>query len=110
SMKYLIVVISGFLAINVSFALDFPQGSYAAGRIQFVEYNPDDVVQVNASVAIGSQIVFSENEEILDIASGFSQGWEFANRGNILFLKVKSVKTNAGTAMPNPQDWNTNLL
>lgn len=109
-MKYLIVVISSLLVIDVAFSLDFPQGSYADGRIQFVEYNPDDVVQVNASVAIGSQIVFSENEEILDIASGFSQGWEFANRGSILFLKVKSVKTNAGTAMPNPQDWNTNLL
>lgn len=92
------------------YALDIPNGAFADGRIQFVEYNPEDVVQINASIALGSQIVFSQDEEILDIASGFSQGWEFSDRRNILFLKAKSVPTDLGTVIPNAKEWNTNLL
>lgn len=106
-IKYLIGISYLFM---FGYALDIPSGAFADGRIQFVEYNPDDVVQVNASIALGSQIVFSQDEEILDIASGFSQGWEFSDRRNILFLKAKSVQTDLGAVTPNAKEWNTNLL
>lgn len=96
--------------IKASFALELPTPSHADSRIQYVDYKSFDIVKVNAAPAIGSQIVFSNNEEILDVASGFSQGWEFANRGNILFIKVKSLKTDQGLILPNSEDWNTNLL
>lgn len=103
-----LICISSFLIQG--YALDIPKGTFADGRIQFTEYNPDDVVQVNASIALGSQIVFADDEEILDIASGFSQGWEFSDRRNILFLKVKSILSDSGNIRPNSEEWNTNLL
>ncbi|MDR0576122.1 MAG: P-type conjugative transfer protein VirB9 [Candidatus Accumulibacter sp.] len=98
------------LASNV-FALDLPRKSSYDPHIQYVDYNEDDVVQINAYPGIATQIVLANNEEILDIASGFSAGWEFSNRRNHLYLKPKSVRL-ADNAMMEPQSgkWDTNLI
>ncbi|MBD4237374.1 TrbG/VirB9 family P-type conjugative transfer protein, partial [Xanthomonas citri pv. citri] len=59
------------------------------------------------------RIVFAPGENIVDVGTGFSQGWEFRKSGNILFLKPKSVKTggNDGQVMaPEAGKWNTNLM
>lgn len=100
-----------------AFALDEPQGSKYDSRIQFVDYNPQDVVEIHAYVGLGAQIVFSKGEKTLDIASGFGDGWQITNRRNILYLKPKSVQAsgsggNGAAAMIRPKagKWDTNLL
>lgn len=111
-------IVAAFAAVSVNaWALDEPQGSAYDGRIQYVDYNSADVVEIHAYAGLGSQIVFGSDEKTLDIASGFGQGWEITNRRNVLYLKPKSVQTGgnsddqaATVIKPKPGEWDTNLL
>lgn len=102
------------LAMLVSFAavaVDLPQSSKFDRRIQYVDYNAGDVVLVRALPGLGARIVFAPGEEILDIGSGFSQGWDFQPRRNTLYVKPKSVKvSDAVTMVPTAGKWDTNLM
>ncbi len=95
-------------------AADVPVGSRYDGRIQYVNYNAGDVVIVRALPGLGARIVFAADEEILDVASGFTQGWEFSDRRNILYVKPKSIKTGSGqeaiVMAPEAGKWDTNLM
>jgi P-type conjugative transfer protein VirB9 len=93
-----------------AFAVDVPTSSKHDNRIQYVTYNPGTVVLVRALPGLGARIVFGADEKILDVASGFSQGWEFSDRRNILYVKPKSVKQGNQILIPKPGDWNTNLM
>lgn len=59
-------------------------------------------------------IVFAADEEVLDVASGFTQGWEFSDRRNILYVKPKSIKTGNGqeaiVMAPEARKWDTSLM
>ncbi|MDD3465167.1 MAG: P-type conjugative transfer protein VirB9 [Candidatus Cloacimonetes bacterium] len=110
-MKRLILAAIFSIISSAGFALDLPKGSSYDPRIQYVDYNEQDVVEVNGYPGIATQITFGSGEEVLDIASGFSQGWEFANRRNYLYLKPKSVKLQDNTIMePASGKWDTNLI
>ena len=97
-------------------AAEVPQSSRHDRRIQYVNYNPGDVVVVRALPGLGVRIVFSPGEEILDKASGFSAGWEIADRRNILYVKPKSIVVEGGEGgrqvvmEPESGKWNTNLM
>lgn len=99
------------LTAGSAFALDQPEGTGRDERIKVVYYDPGDVVAVNVSVTSATQISFGANEEIQDVACGFSQGWEFAPRRNNLYMKAKSVQGSDGnTVSPTPRQWDTNLI
>lgn len=101
-------------AATAAHAADLPVGSRYDGRIQYVNYNAGDVVIVRALPGLGARIVFGADEEILDVASGFTQGWEFSDRRNILYVKPKSIKTGSGqeaiVMAPEAGKWDTNLM
>lgn len=108
--KQALILTIGFFGYNV-YALEQPKGSSFDARIQYVNYNEKDVVEIDAYPGIATQIRFATDEEILDIASGFSQGWEFVNRRNNLYLKPKSIKRKNGDVLePIVEKWNTNLV
>lgn len=104
----------GLLAVVSINAAEIPTGSHYDKRIQYVNYNDGNVVVVKAVSGLGARIVFSPTENILDVASGFTQGWEFNDRRNILYIKPKSIKSgsgqDAGLLTPTPEQWNTNLM
>ena len=101
-----------------------PTGSIYDGRIQSVAYQSGQVFIVHTAVGIGTSIVLGADEDVLDMASGFSQAWEIVNKRNIIYIKPKSVAaarvddgngTGAGglsgvTMPPKPAVWRTNLL
>lgn len=100
-------------AVNATvFAADMPEGSTFDKRIQYVNYNPGDVVVIRSVAGTGTRIVVSPNETILDVASGFTQGWEFSDRRNILYIKPKSIQGENGqpAILPEAGKWNTNLM
>ncbi|HET9239200.1 MAG TPA: P-type conjugative transfer protein VirB9 [Oligoflexus sp.] len=106
-------IIVAFLALTgTAYAADVPQSSRFDNRIQYVNYNPSDVVVIRSVAGIGTRIVFAPNETILDVASGFTQGWEFSDRRNILYIKAKSIKGEQGqpAMAPEPGKWDTNLM
>lgn len=95
-----------------SYAAEVPQSSSFDNRIQYVNYNAGDVVIVRAASGLGTRIVFSSDEKILDVASGFSQGWEFQDRANILYIKPKSLQPQQGAPALPPEagKWDTNVM
>ena len=111
-MKRQILTLILFLATKDIEAISLPQGSKFDNRIQYVEYNSGDVVAVKTVAGIGLRLVFAANETILDVASGFTQGWEFSERRNILYIKAKSIKGehDQPTMEPAPGKWDTNLM
>ena len=91
-----------------------PQASRYDSRIQYVQYNSGDVVIVRTLPGMGTRIVFGAGEEVIDVGSGFTQGWEFLSSDNHLYLKPKSVRTGTGQEArvmePTAGVWDTNLM
>jgi type IV secretion system protein VirB9 len=109
-MKKIILIILTFLCATDTLAVVFPKVSFLDSRIQHVAYNPENVVEVHAYPGVSTQIVFASNEEVLDISSGFSNGWEFEPRRNNLYLKAKSLKgKNGEPSKPVAGQWDTDL-
>lgn len=110
-MKLYITILVFFTAC-IANAADIPQSSKFDNRIQYVNYNPGDVVVVRAITGFGTRIVFAQNETIIDVASGWTQGWEFSDRRNILYIKPKSVVIGQGVPPMAPEagKWDTNLM
>jgi len=105
------LVMALVLAHTSACALDVPTSSRYDNRIQYVNYNAGDVVMVRALAGLGVRIVFGDDEEIVDVASGFTQGWEFNERRNILYIKPKSVQPDEETVLaPQSGQWDTNLM
>ncbi|MBE0436440.1 MAG: P-type conjugative transfer protein VirB9 [Methylomicrobium sp.] len=114
-MKMTRLAIAVFMTVSTAaYAADLPQGSQYDNRIQYVNYNEGDVVIIRSLPGLGNRIVFAPDEKILDVASGFTQGWEFSDRRNILFIKPKSIKSSQGQESvimaPEPGKWDTNLM
>jgi P-type conjugative transfer protein VirB9 len=106
------LAVAAFAAFGSAQAVELPQSSPYDNRIQHVNYNPADVVVVNALPGIGTRIVFAPDETVQDIATGFSQGWELSDSKNILYVKAKSVVVGQGQPPMSPEagTWNTNLM
>ena len=105
------------------FALDIPTQSPLDSNIQYSEYQANNVVEITAYIGMATHIVFDKEEKVDLVRSGFSEGWEFEQSANHLFLKARSI---AGTETvidrsgqevtqkisipPNIKDWKTNLI
>lgn len=88
-----------------------PKGSKFDSRIQYVNYNPGDIVVIKALAKTGLRIVFNSNETIVDSAAAFAQGWEITARKNILYIKPKAAKIHDDKIMlPQEKAWDTNLM
>jgi len=107
-----IIVIAAVLISLPLMGADVPQGSPRDNRIQHVNYHPSDVVVVHARVGYVSRIVFGDDEVIESTAAGFADGWDLNPKGNILFLKPRSIAGDNDTepAAPEPKMWNTNIV
>lgn len=106
------IAIALALHSTTTFAADMPQSSRFDNRIQHVDYNSGDVVIVRTVPGISTRVVFGPGETVLDIASGFTQGWNFSDRDNVLYIKPQSIKGENGQPSMPPEagKWNTNLL
>ena len=72
-----------------SFALQKPEVSPLDRRIEFVNYDENEVYSIHAVNGLISTVIFAPGEEVQSYGSGFSTAWEFASRGNHFFLKPK---------------------
>jgi P-type conjugative transfer protein VirB9 len=111
-MKRLLLAVALTSACVLATPAEVPKGSRFDSRIQYVDYNPGDVVEVYAVNGLASRLVFAPDETILDVASGFTKGWEFSNRRNLLYIKARSLKAEDGQPpmRPMPGKWDTNLM
>ncbi|MCO6521231.1 MAG: P-type conjugative transfer protein VirB9 [Snodgrassella sp.] len=80
--------------VSPAWALDYPAHSARDARIQYVNYASNDVFLVRGAVGVATQIIFEPDEQILEMASGFSEGWELVDKRNNIYIKPKIEKAN----------------
>ncbi|RBQ27647.1 P-type conjugative transfer protein VirB9 [Arcobacter sp. CECT 9188] len=119
-MKKLVLIY--LLSVITLFGIEVPKGTIFDKRVVYTDFNKDDVFQIYGKNGYTTVIQFADDEIILDMASGFSQGWDFQDRRNYIFIKPKSYESTFavdefGEAVnkksiiqPNPDDWKTNLI
>lgn len=103
-------------------ALDVPEHSRRDSNIQATDYHNNDVVEITAYIGMSTHIVFSSDEEIQYVFTGFDSGWQTTPKGNHLFLKAISTTGKQSyvnkdgeeviedvSISPNVRDWKTNL-
>lgn len=117
-----ILIFCAFIAIG--FGASVPLKSSFDSKITYAVFNANDVLTITAANGYVSVIEFAPSERVINIATGFSDGWEIIDRENLLFIKPRAVTTKlvhnpdpmlsgAEKEMiidPIPQTWKTNLI
>ncbi len=119
-MKTLILIY--FLSVTTAFAIKIPKPTLFDKRIVYADFNTDDVFQLYSKNGYTTIVKFAQDEIILDMGSGFNQGWDIQDRRNFIFIKPKSYESQFAVnefgetinkkfiIQPNPKDWKTNLI
>ncbi|WP_392563299.1 P-type conjugative transfer protein VirB9 [Orbus wheelerorum] len=108
--KLLSLFLLGSIICN-SYALDIPSPSKNDYRMQYLNYNAQDVTQIKAKTGYVTAINFDSNEVILNIAIGFNAGWEASESGNKIFLKAIAYAYDRDNLIePYNEEWKTNML
>lgn len=68
-------------------ALDAPKHSRADHRVRYANYNPADVINLNAVIGVASVIVLEDDEVYKFHVFGDSEAYEFTHYDNNLFFK-----------------------
>lgn len=118
--KLIFFILMACLASQSLQALSIPKKSKFDPRIRFSVYNAKNVVSIFAKNGFVTVIEFAPNEQIINTATGFSDGWDIVDKGNLLFIKPKAIKTQLTQSNldggqefvvdPNNRDWRTNLI
>lgn len=85
---------------TAAFGLARPQGLATDGRIKVVAYTPNQVYAVHGSTFISTQIVFGQNEQIVDVEGGDAAAWT---------INIDKVLPNVLNIKPTVQGSNSNL-
>lgn len=83
------LLVSAFLA-NASFAQQQPLAYPSDSRIKMVAYQENNVVPVNGVTFTTTQIIFSQDEYVIDVEGGDTSGWMVTtpdNLPNMVFVK-----------------------
>jgi len=120
--KLALALLITFLYNAALFAVVDPRASQYDNRIGFVTYNPNDVFKIKAKNGYVTILEFDKNENIIDGSTGFNDGWEITQSGNIVHIRPKPyisefAEDEDGNAIkkksvisPNQKDWKTNLF
>ena len=104
--------------------ISLPKESKYDKKITYAVFNANDIFQISAANGYVTVVEFSADERIVTVSTGFSEGWELVERGNLLFIKPKAYSTklihsqnpeegNAASEIivdPYPKLWRTNLI
>ena len=74
-------------ACNCCYGVSTPTHASGDNRIQFIDFNPNDVTHIKCVNGYITTIVFSQDEAVMNFASGYSTAWQFSHVGNKFFLK-----------------------
>src|SRR3546814_2112224 len=71
-------------------ALDLPKHSRADSRIRYANYNPADVIQLDAVIGVATHIVLEENEEYIYHVFGDSEAYAFTHKADRKSTRLNS--------------------
>jgi len=110
------------LSLLSLFALEIPKPTLFDKTMVYTNFNKDDVFQLYAKDGYTTLVQFAKDEIILDMATGFSAGWDIQDRRNYIFIKPKAYESQFSVdedgevaqkktvVQPNSKDWKTNLI
>ena len=77
------------LSGSIAYAASIPNHAHQDSRIQYVDYDPDNVVKIRAKIGhtVTVQLDKSEDAEKGVVAMGDAQAWNMAVKGNNLIFK-----------------------
>ena len=111
-MKYLPLLLAILLPYS-AFALQPTYPSKGDSRIRYVNYSPDNVVNVITQLGRQTFIKFAEDERIEDVGGGDTEAWNVgvSKRENSFFIKPKAQSPNTNlTVVTNKHHYNFELV
>ena len=93
-------VIAGLGLSNLAVAEIQPKNTLTDARIKQVEFQKNNVVTINGKPFVSTQIIFGDDESILDVQGGDEAGWS---------VHIDKALPNILTIKPTLFDSNTNL-
>lgn len=84
-----------------AFALQIPESSTSDPRVGYVDYDPDEVVQITGMIGYHTTVMFSPGEVIDDQGSGYEPAWEIGVLKNLngFFIKPKVENPNTNISI-----------
>ncbi|MDD4937157.1 MAG: TrbG/VirB9 family P-type conjugative transfer protein [Acidiphilium sp.] len=95
-MKTLVLVLAlgcSCIVAAPAFAEQNPAASPEDFRIKHVNYDPNNVVRLDAVIGIATHIIVAPGETYVTHAFGDPNGWDFAHVGNNYFIKAKAANS-----------------
>lgn len=80
-------------------AAQAPRPGYGDGRIQAVDYDPDQVVLLRGAIGYQMMLEFAADERLESVSIGDSLGWQVTPNRNANLLFLKPIERNAVTNM-----------
>lgn len=92
-MKQLILVLALGCTVlaTPAFAAQTPVSSPEDYRIKHINYDPNNVVRLDAVIGIATHIIVEPGETYVTHAFGDPNGWDFAHVANNYFIKAKAA-------------------
>jgi type IV secretion system protein VirB9 len=114
-MKKTILIATAITAIFLISAngASIPKGSQRDSRMTYQDYHADEVVKLYAKDGFITVIKLRSDERIIDMFTGFADGWDIQDRANFVFVKPKAFVNKgeqSSIVFPKNPEWNTNLF
>ncbi|MEH6433853.1 TrbG/VirB9 family P-type conjugative transfer protein [Massilia sp. DD77] len=95
--KRLLCALTGLSMAATAHGAQLPEAGKKDARIRFATYDPHDVVTIYTRVGILTQIVFDQDEKIVDMTGGDVEAWGAATRKarDGVFLKPAAAMADA---------------
>ncbi|MDR1975837.1 MAG: P-type conjugative transfer protein VirB9 [Campylobacteraceae bacterium] len=109
--KLMFLAALAVFCVQNGFAASVPKSSKSDSRITSQEYNAEDVTRLSAKDGFITTIALKSDERVIDMFTGFIDGWDIQDRANFVFIKPKAFVRSAGDIVfPKYPEWNTNLI
>jgi type IV secretion system protein VirB9 len=109
-MKKIVILAILSVFVTNAFTAVTPQSSSLDTRITYQTYSAKDVVKIYAKDGYVTVLDLDKQERVIDIFTGFVDGWDLTDKGSFVFIKPKAFTGGDLMVTPKSPDWNTNLI
>ncbi|MDR2341614.1 MAG: P-type conjugative transfer protein VirB9 [Campylobacteraceae bacterium] len=109
-MSKTVILTAIFVFVTGAFAVVTPQGSSLDSRITYQKYSAKNVIKIYAKDGYVTVLDLDKEERIIDMFTGFVDGWDLVNKGSFVSIKPKAFISRDSVVTPKAPDWNTNLI
>ncbi|MDR3178386.1 MAG: TrbG/VirB9 family P-type conjugative transfer protein [Campylobacteraceae bacterium] len=109
-MKKIVISVMFLMFVTDAFAAVTPESSPLDKRITYQIYSAKDVVKIYAKDGYVTVLELDKEERVIDMFTGFVDGWDLTDKGSFVFIKPKAFQGGSDIITPKVHDWDTNLI